>query len=51
MCLVFNFAEEVGTFDDENDNPSEGDVALSKVVESLLCCAWFRAFFFVYSRK
>ncbi|KAL2655498.1 hypothetical protein AAZV13_04G068800 [Glycine max] len=23
-------AEEVGTFDDENDNPSEGDVALSK---------------------
>ncbi|KAG5048492.1 hypothetical protein JHK85_009595 [Glycine max] len=30
MCLVFNFAEEVGTFDDENDNPSEGDVALSK---------------------
>ncbi|KHN16464.1 hypothetical protein glysoja_036566 [Glycine soja] len=30
MCLVLNFAEEVGTFDDENDNPSEGDVALSK---------------------
>jgi len=37
MWLVSIFAEEVGTFDDENDKPSEGDLALSKVAGSLLC--------------
>jgi len=49
MWLVSNFAEEVGTFDDENDKQSEGDVALSKVVDSLLCYPlldWDLGFFF-----
>ena len=52
MCLLSNVAEEVGAFDDESDNPVEGDDALNKVINSLCVLLCMRcSACLVYSRN